>query len=99
MAGDVPHAPGRGWTSARKLCRNIHDGHERKLHSAERLQLVKAEQTALVQELLVLASEHARALGALRALAQDRHDLSCPPHGPVVTRPSNDDARAAAART
>ena len=46
---------------------------------------MKAEQTALVQELLVVASEHAGVLGALRALAQDRHDLSCPPHGLVVT--------------
>ena len=47
---------------------------------AERLGLVKPEQPALVQELLVLADQHAGVLGPLRALAQDRHDLARPPH-------------------
>src|SRR4029078_3255731 len=34
---------------------------------------------------LVLANENARVLGLLRALAPDRHDFACPPHGLVVT--------------
>jgi hypothetical protein len=39
----------------------------------------------LVQQLLVVANEHAGVLGALRALAQDRHDLPRPPHRlPVI---------------
>ena len=38
-----------------------------------------------MKELLVLANEHARVLGALSALAQDRHNLSCPPHRLFVT--------------
>src|SRR5262249_59046929 len=84
MAGDVPHALGRRRTAARKLRRNIHDGHERKLHPAEGLWLVKPEQPALMQELLVVANEHAGILGALGALAQDRHDLPRPPHRLVV---------------
>src|SRR4029453_15239219 len=84
MAGDVGHAPGRGRAAARKLRRDVHDRHEIKLHPAEGLGLVKPEQPALVQELLVVADEHARVLGALSALAQDRHDLARAAHRLVV---------------
>src|SRR4029453_8264747 len=84
MAGDVGHAPGRGRAAARKLRRDVHDRHEVKLHPAEGLGLVKPEQPALVQELLVVADEHARVLGALGALAQDRHDLARAAHRLVV---------------
>ena len=87
MAGDVSHAPSRRRTAARKLRRNVHDGHEGKLHPAERLWLVKAEQAALVQKLLVVANEHAGVLGALGALAQDRHDLPRPPHRLLIPNP------------
>ena len=66
------------------LGRDVHHRHEVELHAAERLGLVEAEQPGLVQELLVLADEHARVLGLLRALAQDRHDLARPAHGLVV---------------
>ncbi|HZD28684.1 MAG TPA: hypothetical protein VE251_08340 [Xanthobacteraceae bacterium] len=48
---------------------------------------MKAEQAALVQQLLVLANEHARVLGALGALAQDRHHLPRAPHRLVVIDP------------
>jgi hypothetical protein len=41
---------------------------------------MKPEQSAFVQELLVLADEHPRVLGLLGALAQDRHDVACPSH-------------------
>src|SRR5262245_29329349 len=55
---------------------------------------MKPEQPALVQELLVVADEHARVLGALGELAQDRHDLARAAHrlvvadgGEITTRP------------
>ena len=80
VTGDVSHVPRRGWAAARQLGRDVHDGDEGKLHPAEGLGLVKPEQAALVQELLILANEHAGVFGALGALAQDRHDLPRPPH-------------------
>jgi hypothetical protein len=80
MAGDVAYAPGGGRAAARELGGDVHDRHEVELHATEGLRLVKAEQPALVQELLVLADEHASILGALRALAQDRHHLARPLH-------------------
>src|SRR5262249_8786697 len=80
MAGDVAHAPGRGRAAARKLRRNVHDRHEVKLHPAEGLGLMKPEQPALVQELLVVADEHAGVLAALGARAQDRDDLAPSAH-------------------
>jgi hypothetical protein len=52
------------------LGRNVHHRHEIELHAAERPGLVEAEEPCLVQELLVLADQHARVLGGLRALAQ-----------------------------
>jgi hypothetical protein len=80
MAGDVADAPGRGGATARELRRDVHYGDEGKLHPPESLRLMKPEQPGLVQELLVLANEHAGVLGRLRALAQKRHDLACPAH-------------------
>ena len=80
MTCHVSHVPCGRRAAARKLRRDVDDGHERKLHAAERLGLMKPEQAALVQELLVLTNKHARVLGALGALAQDRHDLPRAPH-------------------
>src|SRR5262249_52761538 len=42
---------------------------------------VESKEAGLVQQLLVVADEHARVLGLLGALAQDRHDLARTPHG------------------
>jgi hypothetical protein len=84
VAGEVADVPGGAWTAAREFVRDVDQGHERKLHPAERLRLMKPEQPALVQQLLVLADEHARVFGRLRALAQGRHDLARPPHRLVV---------------
>src|SRR3984893_2256518 len=80
MAAHIADVPGGGGAAACKLRRDIHHRHERKLHSAECLGLVKPEQAGFVQELLVCANEHAGILGRLRPLAQERHHLPCPPH-------------------
>ena len=45
---------------------------------------MKTEEPALVQELLVLAQQHARVLGLGGTLTQDGHDLPHPPHRLVV---------------
>ena len=84
MAGDVADVPGGRRAAARKLRRDVDDRDEVELHPPESLRLVKAKESGLVQELLVLADEHAGVLGALRALAQDRHDLARPAHRLVV---------------
>ena len=80
MAGDVAHVPGGGGATARELRRDVHDGHEVELHPTKGFGLVKTEQPALVQELLVLAQQHPRVLGPRRTLAQDRHDRPRAPH-------------------
>ena len=84
MAAEIADVPGGGRTAARDLGHDVDQRHEGKLHPAERLRLMEAEQAGLVQQLLVLAREHARVLGGLRALAQDRHDLARAAHRLVV---------------
>ena len=69
VAGDVADVPGRRRAAARKLRRDVDDRHEGKLHPAESLRLVKSEQPALVQELLVLADQQPGVFGVLRARA------------------------------
>jgi hypothetical protein len=80
MAGDVGHAPRRRRTAAGELRRDVDDCDEVELHAAERLRLKEAEQPGFVQQLLGFAHQHARVLGRLRALAQNRHDLPRPAH-------------------
>ena len=63
---------------------DVEDRDERQLHPAEDLRLMEAKQPGLVQQLLVLANEHARILGGCRALAQGRHDLARAAHRLVV---------------
>ena len=87
MAGEVADVPGRRRAAARKLRRDVHDGHEVELHAAEGLGLMEAEKPGLVQQLLGVAGETARVLGRLRALAQHRHDLARPAHRLVVADP------------
>src|ERR1700730_19470906 len=74
MAADVADIPGRRWAAARELGRKRGARHERELHYAKRLRLVKAKQPGLVPELLVFADQGAGVLGALSALAQDWYD-------------------------
>lgn len=87
MTRHVSHAPCGRRAATRKLRRDVDDGHERKLHAAERLGLMKPEQAALVQELLVLTNKHARVFSALSALAQHRNDLPRALHRLVVIDP------------
>ena len=84
MAGYVAHAPGGGGAAARQLRRDVHDRDEIELHSAESLGLMKTEQPALVQELLVLADEHAGVFALRGALAQNGDDVARPLHRLVV---------------
>src|SRR5262249_45602794 len=85
----------RPWTGSRAQApRDVDDRHKVKLHPAEGLGLVKPEQPALMQELLVVADEHAGILGALarsralgasprRSRRRRNHDApaaaACPP--------------------
>jgi hypothetical protein len=71
-------------TAASKLGHDVHHGHEGQLHPAEGLGLMEAEEARLVQELLVVAQEHARVLALLGALAQRRHQSPRAPHRLVV---------------
>ena len=80
MAGDVARVPGGGRAAAGELRRNVHDRHEVELHSTEGFGLMKPEQPALVQELLVLAQQHPGVFGPRGALTQDGHDLPRAPH-------------------
>ena len=84
MAAEIADIPRRRRTTARDFGHDVDQRHERKLHPAERLRLVEAKQPGLVQQLLVLAREHARVFGGLRALAQDRHDVARTAHRFVV---------------
>ena len=84
MAAEIADVPRRRRAAARDLGRNVDDRDERQLHAAERLRLMEAKQPGLVQQLLVLADEHARVLGSLRALAQHGHDLARAAHRLVV---------------
>ena len=76
MGGEIADVPRGRRAAARDLGRNVEDRDEIELHAAEDLRLVEAKQPGLVQQLLVLAQQHPRVLGRLRALAQDRHDLA-----------------------
>ena len=84
MAAEIAHVPRRGRAAARELRRNVHHCDEVELHSPEGFRLVKTQQPALVQELLVLADEHPGVLGPRGALTQDRHHLPRAPHRLVI---------------
>src|SRR4029079_1128613 len=58
---------------------------ERQLHAAEALWLVKAEQSRLVQQLLVFAQQRACVLAGLRALLQHRYAFMRPAHRLLIT--------------
>ena len=63
MAAEVADVPRGRRTAARDLGGDVDHRHEVELHAAEGLRLVEAEQPGLVQQLLVLADQHARVLG------------------------------------
>ena len=84
VAAEIADVPGGRRAAARDHVDDVDERHERQLHPAERFRLMEPEQPGLVQQLLVLAREHAGVFRRLRALAQHRHYRARPPHRFVV---------------
>src|SRR5262245_66296690 len=84
MAREVAYVPGRGGAAARKLGSDVDDRNELELHASECLGLMEAEQSRLMQELLVLAQEHPGILAPLGALAHYGHNCARSPHGFLI---------------
>jgi len=80
MAAEIADIPCGRRTATRHFGDDVDDRLERKLHAAEAFRLVITEQARLVQQLLVLAQQHARVFAGLRALAQHRHAVARAAH-------------------
>src|SRR5262249_18263025 len=87
MAREVAYVPGCRWTTARKLGRNVNDSDELELHAPKSLGLMEAKQASLVEELLVLAEEHAGIFALLGALPHNGHNRARSAHGFLVIDP------------